>query len=503
MKDRSFGFGVALASIPVCMFAMHCDMPASQLMGASVSANQKGTLQLLLTEQLEPFEFIESAIITITRIEVRRDGALDVNDTIDFCTTHTCVDSACIPIARDCDDGDACTEDACDPSTGACSHISMTCAADEACVLGQCLNTCANDEACDDGDPCTNDTCINGVCVLLDKCVSSDACLDVSCHPDTGACTFAPTLCDAGQVCIDGGCVALCTTDGDCDDNDLCTSDVCGSHFACEYITIDCDDGDACTTDACDPATGVCINDDMVCAAHELCVEGSCYTACMDSPECGSADSDSDDSDDSDSGDNDSDDSDDSDENDDDSANSDFDDHDDLHVEDEKSVSAGKMNKDEDDDSDDDMNAEDDRDDSGDDEDSDDDSGDDDNSFTVIFEGERDLDLLALQDGRTDLLAETDIPAGKYSQMRLIVTEGEVTLTDGRVFPLRVPSGEQTGIKLHFDFDIYDGEETTLLLDVDLSQAFQPIPGGVVQSVSDITDFIFRPSIAMSLIHVE
>ena len=137
-----------------------------------------------------------------------------------------------------------------------------------------------------------------------------------------------------------------------------------------------------------------------------------------------------------------------------------------------------------------------------DDDDGDDDDGDDDGSFIVIFEGQRVLNLLDLQNGRTDLLVEADIPAGTYTQMRLIVAEGEITLTDDRVFPLEVPSGEQTGIKLHFTFTIEADQETVLLLDVDLSKAFKPVPGGQIDDVSTIREFKFSPSVAMKLIEL-
>ena len=130
-------------------------------------------------------------------------------------------------------------------------------------------------------------------------------------------------------------------------------------------------------------------------------------------------------------------------------------------------------------------------------------SGDgDDNPFIVIFDGERSFNLLDLQNGRTDLLAEVEIPAGTYDQMRVFVSGGEVTLVGGAVFTLKVPSGAQSGIKLHFEFEVTGDETTELLLDIDLSRVFSVIPGGKIDSPDEISGFHFRPSIAMRLINV-
>ncbi|UCG16297.1 MAG: DUF4382 domain-containing protein [Phycisphaerales bacterium] len=163
-----------------------------------------------------------------------------------------------------------------------------------------------------------------------------------------------------------------------------------------------------------------------------------------------------------------------------------------------------------------------------------------DTPWITVFEGSESFDLVQLRDGETDLLAEADIEPGRYNQMRLIVTEGQITLvpdaidtngvdnsstnglaygggnwmgdsdthevddvdTNGRVFPLRVPSGAQSGIKLHLAFDVLTGEETTLLLDVDLSRAFKPVPGGEIKGPGEIREFLFKPSLGMRLTDV-
>ena len=130
-------------------------------------------------------------------------------------------------------------------------------------------------------------------------------------------------------------------------------------------------------------------------------------------------------------------------------------------------------------------------------------SEEDEDAFITIFEGSREFDLTDLQNGRTDLLADATIPEGTYTQMRLFVTEGAVTLTtDPNEIPLTVPSGASSGIKLNFTFSVETDEQTVLLLDVDMSRAFRPVPAGKIEDPSTIRGFQFAPSLAMRLINM-
>lgn len=124
-----------------------------------------------------------------------------------------------------------------------------------------------------------------------------------------------------------------------------------------------------------------------------------------------------------------------------------------------------------------------------------------DSPFLTVFESEEgvDYDLVELRNGRMADLVDAEIPAGRYKQMRIFVSGGRIVLMDGREFPLRVPSGDRSGIKLHFEFEIVDGEESELLLDFDLSRAFKPIPGGAFRHAGEIREFIFRPSLGMRM----
>ncbi len=95
----------------------------------------------------------------------------------------------------------------------------------------------------------------------------------------------------------------------------------------------------------------------------------------------------------------------------------------------------------------------------------------DDSGWIVISEKDQGFDLLKLQDGKFELIAEEDLTEGIYTQIRLKIVEGDdktyVTLVgeDGEKYPLIVPSGPQSGLKLIHPFRIIAGATTILFLD--------------------------------------
>ena len=140
------------------------------------------------------------------------------------------------------------------------------------CFLGVCaFGPCANDAQCEDGNPCTInycdpfgqlcDTsgalpvadgtpcvenvqgqvlalCENGVC-LPDLCIGRDcsdgnSCTQDICTPPYGICSNPNepngTTCVGGGQCLFGNCQPIlptCGQDGDCDDGNSCTADTC------------------------------------------------------------------------------------------------------------------------------------------------------------------------------------------------------------------------------------------------------------------------------------
>ncbi|MFD2587014.1 DUF4382 domain-containing protein [Croceitalea marina] len=129
---------------------------------------------------------------------------------------------------------------------------------------------------------------------------------------------------------------------------------------------------------------------------------------------------------------------------------------------------------------------------------SDDDEENDDSSFVVLMEDEIDTNLLELTNGVTEQLANVEVPVGTYDLFRVYVRGVNVVLTDGRTFDLKVPSGEQSGIKVFIKpgLTVAGGLSSDLLLDFDVSRSF--VAKGNTKRVDGINGFNFKPVIKAS-----
>lgn len=114
-------------------------------------------------------------------------------------------------------------------------------------------------------------------------------------------------------------------------------------------------------------------------------------------------------------------------------------------------------------------------------------AGDDDpNKWQVVSGEAQTVDLLTLQNGVEILFASHPLPAGTYTQIRLEVGSGSTVVTNSQTFPLIIPSGTQSGVKLVHPFTIIGGGTTSLLLDFDAEQS-------VVQT--GVTTYVLVPVI--------
>lgn len=268
------------------------------------------------------------------------------------CTTgDACTGGVCSGTPAPCaDDGNACTDEVCDPGTG-CSSVpnALPCegvyactlgdaCADGACVAGSTPVICADDgnactdEACEesaggctsvpnaapceDGDACTlGDACSGGACIpgaVADCTPDGNACTDDACQVGSG-CSYPAlgdgadcgngSVCDGAETCAGGACVAgtplSCSPDGS-----PCTSDVCDAALGCNPPVADgtsCSDGsfcngaETCSAGACAAGAAPCAGDGIACTLDcdeiagcvttpddSLCDPGqSCEPACF------------------------------------------------------------------------------------------------------------------------------------------------------------------------------------------------------------------------------
>ena len=107
--------------------------------------------------------------------------------------------------------------------------------------------------------------------------------------------------------------------------------------------------------------------------------------------------------------------------------------------------------------------------------------------------GPFDLNLLDLRDGvDTTLVSSLSIPAdGSYRQLRFYVgDDASVVFTDGREFRLKLPSAQQSGIKVMLPAFEADGEDVDVLIDFDVEKSFV-VRGDL--DAENFQGFLFKP----------
>lgn len=81
------------------------------------------------------------------------------------------------------------------------------------------------------------------------------------------------------------------------------------------------------------------------------------------------------------------------------------------------------------------------------------------------------FDLLELTGGLDLVLADVELPAGRISQLRLILGDDNTVMVDGDLKDLKTPSGQQTGVKILINTDLEAGVTYTILLDFDAARS--------------------------------
>ncbi|NNK10780.1 MAG: DUF4382 domain-containing protein [Flavobacteriaceae bacterium] len=120
--------------------------------------------------------------------------------------------------------------------------------------------------------------------------------------------------------------------------------------------------------------------------------------------------------------------------------------------------------------------------------------------YAVLMEDEITVNLLDLTNGVTETLVDTEIPVGEYDLFRVYVKGVNVVLNDEDMttYDLKVPSGEQSGIKIFVDpaLVVAGGLSTDLLFDFDVYSSF--VPRGNIKNLESFNGFNFKPVIKVS-----
>ena len=80
-------------------------------------------------------------------------------------------------------------------------------------------------------------------------------------------------------------------------------------------------------------------------------------------------------------------------------------------------------------------------------------------------------DLLQLTNGVNAVIGQAVVPAGQYSQVRLFIGSGSSVVVAGTSYPLTIPSGVQSGLKLNVDATIQSNITYVLTLDFNVNQS--------------------------------
>lgn len=79
--------------------------------------------------------------------------------------------------------------------------------------------------------------------------------------------------------------------------------------------------------------------------------------------------------------------------------------------------------------------------------------------------------ILELTNGLDTLLASTELPAGRISQIRLILGDNNSVKVNGVTKPLSTPSAQQSGLKLNLQAELSEGITYTITLDFDAARS--------------------------------
>ncbi len=123
-------------------------------------------------------------------------------------------------------------------------------------------------------------------------------------------------------------------------------------------------------------------------------------------------------------------------------------------------------------------------------------------AITINFSAPKTIDLLQEQNGNeASLLSGESVPAGNYDWIRLmlnVAADGTVANSyieiNGAQYPLIIPSGAETGLKLVQGFTMTANQVANFTIDFMLQQSITAPPG---QSSGGTQDYVLKPALRL------
>jgi len=89
----------------------------------------------------------------------------------------------------------------------------------------------------------------------------------------------------------------------------------------------------------------------------------------------------------------------------------------------------------------------------------------------TIMSTERSFNILSVAKSDPVILSDISVEPGKYQEMRLILKDENTIKVNDIVYPIKVPSGTSSGLKLKGDFEIPEGLLFTLYIELDTARS--------------------------------
>jgi hypothetical protein len=125
----------------------------------------------------------------------------------------------------------------------------------------------------------------------------------------------------------------------------------------------------------------------------------------------------------------------------------------------------------------------------------------------IVLDKPKRLDLLSLTNGVLEELGQTALPAGKYQQLRLVLSgNGSTAPFANAVIPtgskdevaLSTPSADQSGLKINTGMDVIANQTADFVIDFDACKSIVTTGGGNGNGNGNAGKYLLKPVLTVS-----